>query len=76
MTSDQDIRESLAQQREILSLRKENAELRMAEFRARTAVTSLLDICARYRKAIHSTGAYPSEEESAIVAAIRKEMSL
>jgi len=66
--TDREAREALDLQRELLSLRKENAELRMVAHGA----TLLLQIVERYQRCIKATGAAISEEEVAIVEAIKK----
>jgi hypothetical protein len=66
--TDQESSEALDLQRELLDLRKENANLRLI----RQANVILLGMIARYQRAIKSTGAILAEEEVALVEAIRK----
>lgn len=66
--TDREAREALELQRELLELRKENAQHSML----RENTVLLLTIVTRYQRAIKSTGAFISEEETALVESIRK----
>lgn len=66
--TDREAREALELQRELLELRKQNAQLSML----RENTVLLLGIVTRYQRAIKSTGAFLSEEEAALVESIRK----
>lgn len=66
--TDREATEALALQRELLQLRKDNAQLALV----REGLGILLGIVARYQRAIRSTGAVPCEEETVLVESIRK----
>lgn len=70
--TDREAREALELQRELLELRKENAELRSIAH----AADALLQIVDRYQRCIKATGAILSEEEVALVQAIRNGVAL
>lgn len=67
--TDREAREALELQRELLELRKQNAQLSML----RESTVVLLGIVTRYQLAIKSTGAFISEEETALVESIRRD---